>query len=92
MMNVKKRPFTDPKVRRAIYLALDRQQLNEILEDNTGGVPSIFGGKVLAVLPLDAVPQSEGESQASIAYIPALKQVTHHILGAYPVLLDDLVV
>ncbi len=46
MMNVKKGPFTDPKVRRAIYLAMDRQQINEILEDNTGGVPSIFGGMV----------------------------------------------
>lgn len=42
MINVKKEPFTDPRVRKAIYLALDRQQIDDIVLDNTSGEPSIF--------------------------------------------------
>ena len=38
MINVKKEPFTDPRVRKAIYLALDRQQLNSLLQDNTAAM------------------------------------------------------
>jgi peptide/nickel transport system substrate-binding protein len=42
MINPKKEPFTDPRVRKAIYLALDRQQIDDIVLDNTSGEPSIF--------------------------------------------------
>ena len=42
MINPKKAPFTDPRVRKAIYLALDRQQIDDIVLDNTSGEPSIF--------------------------------------------------
>ncbi len=38
MLNVKKEPFTDPRVRKAIYLALDRQQINSLLQDNTAAM------------------------------------------------------
>lgn len=39
MVNLKKEPFNDVRVRKAIYLALDRQQLNDLLQDNTAAVP-----------------------------------------------------
>ena len=42
MINPKKSPFTDPRIRKAIYLALDRQQINDIVLDGTGGVTTIF--------------------------------------------------
>ena len=42
MINVKKEPFSDSRVRRAIYLALDRQQINELVMDGTGGATTIF--------------------------------------------------
>ena len=42
MINVKKEPFNDPRVRKAIYLALDRQQINELVLDGTGVMPTIF--------------------------------------------------
>jgi peptide/nickel transport system substrate-binding protein len=38
MINIKKAPFTDPKVRKAIYLALDYQKVNGLVEDGTGDV------------------------------------------------------
>ena len=42
MINIKKAPFTDPRIRKAIYLAVDRQQFNDIVLDNTGGETTIF--------------------------------------------------
>jgi peptide/nickel transport system substrate-binding protein len=39
MINRKAEPFTDPKIRKAIYLALDRAQLNDLVEDNTADAP-----------------------------------------------------
>ena len=39
MMNRNTGPLQDPRVRKAIYLALDRAEINRILVDNTGGVP-----------------------------------------------------
>ena len=42
MVDPKKEPFTDPRVWKAIYLALDRQQIDDIVLDNTSGEPSIF--------------------------------------------------
>ena len=39
MINVKKEPFSDPNVRKAIYLALDYALLNDLVEDNTADVP-----------------------------------------------------
>ena len=38
MLNVKKEPFNDPRVRRAIQLAINYQQWNELVFDNTSGV------------------------------------------------------
>ena len=42
MLNIKKKPFDDPRVRKAIYLAVDRQQANDIVLDGTGAATSIF--------------------------------------------------
>ena len=38
MLNVKKTPFDDPKVRQAIALAIDYQEWNDLVFDNTSGV------------------------------------------------------
>ena len=38
MLNVKKSPFDDPKVRQAIALAIDYQEWNDLVFDNTSGV------------------------------------------------------
>jgi peptide/nickel transport system substrate-binding protein len=38
MMNVKKEPFNDARVRKAIALAIDYQQWNDLVFDNTSGV------------------------------------------------------
>ena len=38
MMNVKKAPFDDPRVREAIQLAIDYQQWNSLVFDDTSGV------------------------------------------------------
>ena len=38
MMNVKKAPFNDARVREAIQLAIDYQQWNDLVFDNTSGV------------------------------------------------------
>ena len=38
MMNVKKEPFNDPRVREAIQLAIDYQQWNSLVFDDTSGV------------------------------------------------------
>ena len=39
MVNRKAEPYTDLRVRKAIYLALDRQQINDLLQDNTAAIP-----------------------------------------------------
>ena len=39
MLNIKKEPFNDPRVRQAINLAIDRQQHNSIVFDDTSGTP-----------------------------------------------------
>jgi len=39
MVNSKKAPFDDIRVRKAMYLALDRQQINDLLQDNTAAIP-----------------------------------------------------
>ena len=39
MINRKVEPFTDPRIRKAIYLALDYDQLNEFVEDSTADTP-----------------------------------------------------
>ncbi len=42
MMNVKKKPFSDPRVRKAIYLAIDRQELNQLVENGTAASACVF--------------------------------------------------
>lgn len=44
MLNVKKEPFNDHRVRRAINLAVDRQQWNTLVFDDTSGVGCPFMG------------------------------------------------
>jgi peptide/nickel transport system substrate-binding protein len=42
MMNTKKGPFKDPRVRKAVYLAIDRQEVNQLVEDNTAAPGCVF--------------------------------------------------
>ena len=42
MMNVKKKPFSDPRVRKAVYLAIDRQELNQLVENGTAAPACVF--------------------------------------------------
>ncbi|MCY4558203.1 MAG: ABC transporter substrate-binding protein [Chloroflexi bacterium] len=44
MMNVKREPFSDPRVRKAIHLAIDRDDLNEKIWDSTAGIACPLGG------------------------------------------------
>jgi peptide/nickel transport system substrate-binding protein len=44
MLNIKKAPFNDARVREAIQLALDYQQINDLVFDNTSGVGCPFMG------------------------------------------------
>ena len=44
MINRKAEPFTDPMVAKAIYLALDRFQLNDLVEDGTADPPCALMG------------------------------------------------
>ena len=53
MINVKRGPLADPRIRRAIYLALDRQQFNDLLFEGTGEPPTIFAG--MAYSPEEAL-------------------------------------
>jgi peptide/nickel transport system substrate-binding protein len=69
-------PLEDARVRKAIYLALDRAQLNEILEDNTADTPcSLWGmGHTLeecATFPGMRDKKSEG-GKADIAFAKQL--------------------
>jgi peptide/nickel transport system substrate-binding protein len=42
MMNIKKKPFSDPRVRKAVYLAIDRQELNQLVENGTAAPACVF--------------------------------------------------
>lgn len=44
MMNVKREPFTDPRVRKAVHLAIDRDDLNLKIWDSTAGIACPLGG------------------------------------------------
>ena len=44
MMNTKAENLKDPRIRKAIYLAVDRTQINDILEDGTGDIPCALWG------------------------------------------------
>ena len=44
MMNVKRAPFDDPRVRKAISLAVDRDDLNDKIWDGTAGIACPLGG------------------------------------------------
>ena len=44
MMNVKREPFSDHRVRKAIHLTVDRDDLNEKIWDSTAGIACPLGG------------------------------------------------
>ena len=44
MMNVKREPFSDHRVRRAIHLAVDRDDINEKIWDGTNGIACPLAG------------------------------------------------
>ncbi len=44
MMNVKREPFSDTRVRKAIHLAVDRDDLNDKIWDSTAGIACPLGG------------------------------------------------
>ena len=76
MMNRKAEKLSDPRVRKAIYLALDRAQLNEILEDNTADTPCAlwsmgYSFEECATFPGMRDKNSEG-GKADLAYAKQL--------------------
>lgn len=76
MMNRKNGPLQDPKVRKAIYLAIDRDQMNNLLEDGTGDVPCALWGmgyslEECATFPGIRAKNSEG-GKADLAYAKQL--------------------
>jgi peptide/nickel transport system substrate-binding protein len=44
MMNVKREPFNDPRVRKAIHLTIDRDEINLKIWDSTAGIACPLGG------------------------------------------------
>ena len=44
MINPKMEPFTDIRIRKAIHLAVDRQQINDLSQDNTAASPCPLAG------------------------------------------------
>jgi peptide/nickel transport system substrate-binding protein len=77
MMNVKyPGPLEDARVRKAIYLALDRAQLNELLEDNTADVPCALWGMGYTNEECETFPgirdKSSAGGEADIAFAKQL--------------------
>ncbi len=72
MINRKVEPFTDPRVRKAIYLALDYDQLNELVEDGTADTPCPMMGMGHALDECSSWPgirsKSTPEGEADLAY------------------------
>ena len=99
MINRKAEPFTDPRIRKAIYLALDYAQLNDLVEDGTAdpGCPMMGMGyrpDECAQWPGLRDKSTEG-GQADLAYAQQLMaeagypdgfQTTYDVrqVGTYP--------
>ena len=76
MINIKKPPFTDPRVRKAIYLAINHQQLNKLIEDGTADTACPMMGmgytfEVCAKWP-GLRPKDSPGGKADIAYAKKL--------------------
>jgi peptide/nickel transport system substrate-binding protein len=76
MMNTKAEKLKDPRIRKAIYLAVDRAQINEILEGGTGDIPCALWGMGYSLEECETFPgirdkNSEG-GKADIAYAKQL--------------------
>ena len=76
MMNTKAEKLQDPRIRKAIYLAVDRAQINDILEDGTGDIPCALWGMGYSLEECETFPgirdkNSEG-GKADLAYAKQL--------------------
>ena len=76
MINRKVEPFTDPRIRKAIYLALDYDQLNEFVEDGTADTPCPMMGMGHSLDECANWPgirsKSTAEGEADLAYAKQL--------------------
>ena len=76
MINRKAEPFTDPRIRKAIYLALDYDQLNEFVEDGTADTPCPMMGMGHSLEDCAAWPgirsKSSAGGEADLAYAKQL--------------------
>jgi len=57
-VNFKRKPFDDPRVRRAIYLAIDREELNQAIYGGQAGPATVF--RPGSVTPVEEVRQWPG--------------------------------
>ena len=76
MINRKVEPFTNPNIRKAIYLALDYDQLNEFVEDGTADTPCPMMGMGHSLDDCATWPgirsKSTPEGEADLAYAKQL--------------------
>ena len=76
MINRKVGPLQDPNVRKAIYLAVDRAQVNELLEDSTGDIPCALWGMGYSLEECSQFPgirdKKSAGGEADLAYAKQL--------------------
>jgi len=76
MINRKVGPLQDPNVRKAIYLAVDRAQVNELLEDSTGDIPCALWGTGYSLEECSQFPgirdKKSAGGEADLAYAKQL--------------------
>jgi peptide/nickel transport system substrate-binding protein len=81
-LNPMKPPFDDPRVRRAVYLAIDRQEVIKALSQGRGSVGTPFYPNTWMSSPMETVSQWPGFPQPKEADLAEAKQLLTE--AAYP--------